>query len=397
MTVTTTTVKTVATSGPGSIPSCSSSIAANEATAAATTPRGAIAIRNPRSARPSDVPAVDASTATGRPTTISTSASTIAGTRPSRTASRSTRAPRTMNRMPSTVAPRFSLNSVMCAAGVAVWFAKAMPSRVTASRPASGRRRSAVAKAASTAARVNGTCRWSGTSRARNTPTTSAAEIRPTAAPAPNVVARRRAMRLPERSSTMASSTPMASDAPTGSIRIPSHRSTEAAGSRGRTTRRSGLITVGPDTVRIAAMRMAISASTSNRINVATVPTAHEIATPTVTRRNTGARASPNDRQWSPVPPSKSSIATPNATPVNSSSPKISSGSSTVPTPTPVISSSSTEGTRRRAARSWHAIAAPAITAIAVSGSWMVTAATPRPRRPRQPRRTSVAVNPRTG
>src|SRR5215211_2541459 len=131
-------------------PASRSRSAKTEETAAATTPRGAIQERNARSRQVRVDRRLDASTAAGRATNMTTATNAAARQPSPANCATSSRDASNTKRADTSRTVRLSLNSRMCLNGTNRWLARATPITVTASSPASCWSRLAPVKAATT-------------------------------------------------------------------------------------------------------------------------------------------------------------------------------------------------------------------------------------------------------
>jgi hypothetical protein len=130
------------------------------------------------------------------------------------------------------------------------------PMMVTARRPDSWARKSLPANTITTQARVSTLRRYSGTQCRRSTKPRDQAPARPVATPKPMLLANSCQEPCPV---SRYWNTRTASRAPTGSMRMPSQRSTWLTPCSARIVRSRGLITVGPVTTARAANSMEMS------------------------------------------------------------------------------------------------------------------------------------------
>ena len=168
--------------------------------------------------------------------------------------------------------------------------------------------------------------------------------------------------------------TSAATIAPTGSIRIPSQRSTRPTAGLGRTNSSSGSTTVGPETMRMAPTSSAIPTGRSKSTTAPPKPTAQVISAPSVSRRTTtgGVSASSSSRRRPSAP---SNRITPTASETNgeSRSPSSSLGSTRSategPARIPAMSRGTIAGMRSRAASTMQPTASTTTTVRPTSGS----------------------------
>ena len=132
--------------------------------------------------------------------------------------------------------------------------------------------------------------------------------MRPTAVPvtaAPRTPNTLSLTRFPSLRTTVKTTTPRL--APIGSITVLSQRRIGPVGGRGRTRRRIGITTVGPETTNIAPRSTARSEDRSVTRKVVTDPTIQVTTIPRVTSRRIGCRPIESAENLRPIPLSKSS------------------------------------------------------------------------------------------
>jgi len=125
----------------------------------------------------------------------------------------------------------------------------------------------------------------------------------------------------------MASNTSTARVAPTGSITMPSHLRIAPTGGEGRTWRRSGWMTVGPVTTRIAPNSRAIGQESPSTTCAPSVERTQQTRAPIEVRLRMTAPPRCSSRSRSERPPSKRMTATEIETIGKSSRPSSASGS----------------------------------------------------------------------
>ncbi len=217
---------------------------------------------------------------------------------------------------------------------------------IVATRPESSRIASDTAKAATTIIRVAATLSRPDSRRVPRIGNSRRAPPMPASRPVPREEA------ISTRS--MTGVTPLvfrepkmttAMIAPTGSTSTPSHFSTARTLASGAMKSRIGSTTVGPETIRIAPMRTAISVGTSNRKATATAPSSQVRTTPKVSSLITAGRTpAPSSSRLRLSAPSKRMMPTAIWTMGESESPSRACGSIAPVTETPATTPATSSG-----------------------------------------------------